>query len=38
VMMFVGTIIHIPEVVTWLVGAGLIGLSLYSSWKHNKYS
>ncbi len=34
-MMFAWAIRHIPELITGLVGAGLIGLALYSSWKHN---
>lgn len=35
-MMFVGTVVHIPEVVTGFVGAGLIGLALWSSIRANK--
>lgn len=30
-MMFLGTIIHIPEVFTWLIGIVVIGLSIWSS-------
>jgi hypothetical protein len=30
-MMFVGTVVHVPEAVTGLIGAVLIGLSLWSS-------
>jgi hypothetical protein len=33
-IMFIGTFAHVPEVVTGLVGAGLIGLSLWSSVRH----
>jgi len=33
-MMFVGTVVHVPEVVTALVGAVLIGLSLWSSMRY----
>jgi hypothetical protein len=35
-IMFVGTFAHVPEVVTGLVGAALIGLSLWSSVRHNR--
>ncbi len=35
-IMFAGTIYHIPEVFTGLIGAGLIGLSLWSSISYNK--
>jgi hypothetical protein len=35
-IMFAGTIVHIPEMVTGLVGAVLIGLSLWSSIRHNR--
>jgi uncharacterized protein len=35
-IMFTGTIQHIPEVFTGLIGAVLIGLSLWSSIAHNK--
>ncbi len=31
VIMFLGTVFHIPEIVTGLVGAGFIGLAVYSS-------
>src|SRR5690606_34851431 len=35
VIMYVQTLVHIPEVITGLFGAGLIGVSLWSSvrWK-----
>jgi len=36
VIMFAQTIFHIPEMVTGLVGAGLIGLALLSSIRHNR--
>jgi hypothetical protein len=36
VIMFSGTILHIPEVITGLIGAALIGLSLWSSIRYNK--
>lgn len=36
VIMFMNTIWHIPEVITGLLGAALIGLSLYSSIRYNK--
>lgn len=35
-IMFAGTIRHIPEVFTGLIGAAFIGLSLWSSIQHNK--
>lgn len=35
-IMFTGTIRHIPEVFTGLIGAAFIGLSLWSSIRHNK--
>ena len=35
-IMFGGTIVHIPEVFTGLIGAALIGLSLWSSISYNK--
>ena len=34
--MFLGTVVHVPEVVTGLVGAALIGLSFWSSIRHNR--
>ena len=34
--MFGGTIVHIPEVITGLIGAVFIGLSFWSSVRHNK--
>lgn len=36
VIMFAGTVFHIPEVFTGLVGAALIGLALWSSIQYNK--
>ena len=36
VIMFAQSITHIPEVVTGLIGAGLIGLALYSSIRYNR--
>lgn len=36
VIMYVQTIVHIPEVVTGLFGAGLIGIALWSSMLWNK--
>ena len=36
VMMFVWTIIHLPEVLVWTIWLLFIVLSLYSSWKVNK--
>lgn len=36
VIMFMNTIWHIPEVITGLLGAALIGLSLFSSIRYNK--
>ncbi|MGJ8569392.1 MAG: DUF475 domain-containing protein [Hoeflea sp.] len=36
VIMYAQSLIHIPEVITGLIGAALIGLSLFSSIKHNK--
>jgi hypothetical protein len=35
-IMFLQTVIEVPEVVTGLVGAGFIGLSLLSSLRHNR--
>ncbi len=35
-MMFLGTSMHVPEVITGLIGAAFIGLSLWSSVRHNK--
>jgi uncharacterized protein len=35
-IMFLQTIVHVPEVVTGLIGAGFIGLSLISSLRHNR--
>ncbi len=36
VIMYVQTMVHIPEVITGLGGAGLIGLSLWSSIRYNR--
>ncbi|MDO9418180.1 DUF475 domain-containing protein [Pararhizobium sp.] len=36
VIMYVQTLVHIPEVITGLGGAALIGLSLWSSIRYNK--
>jgi hypothetical protein len=36
VMMFAQSLIHVPEVVTGLLGAGLIGAALWSSIQHNR--
>ncbi|WP_086995221.1 DUF475 domain-containing protein [Rhizobium sullae] len=36
IIMYVQTLFHIPEVVTGLAGAALIGVSLWSSIRHNK--
>ncbi|OCX67277.1 hypothetical protein BFP70_01950 [Thioclava sp. SK-1] len=36
VIMFAQTLVHIPEVVTGLLGAGFIGLSLLSSLRYNR--
>ncbi|MBB4184443.1 hypothetical protein GGE07_001069 [Sinorhizobium terangae] len=36
VVMYFQTLFHIPEVITGLGGAGLIGLSLWSSIRHNR--
>lgn len=36
IIMFAGTIHHVPEVFTGLLGAGLIVLALWSSIRHNK--
>lgn len=36
VIMFAQTLFHIPEMVTGLIGAGLIGLALVSSIRHNR--
>lgn len=33
-MMFLGTIVHVPEVLTWLIGIVVIVLSILSSLKH----
>lgn len=34
-IMFANSIWHVPEVITGLLGAGLIGLALWSSFRHN---
>lgn len=36
VIMYAQTLVHIPEVITGLGGAVLIGLSLWSSIRHNR--
>lgn len=36
VIMYIQTLYHIPEVITGLGGAGLIGLALWSSIRHNR--
>jgi len=36
VIMLVSTMTHVPEVITGLIGGGFIGLSLWSSVKHNR--
>jgi hypothetical protein len=36
ILMFLGVHHEIPEVVTGLLGASLIGLALYSSLRHNR--
>ena len=36
VIMYVQTMVHIPEVITGLGGAGLIGISLWSSIRYNR--
>jgi hypothetical protein len=36
VIMFTGVLFHIPEVITGLLGAGLIGISIFSSICYNK--
>ena len=36
VIMFAQTIIHVPEVITGLIGAGIVGISFYSSVRYNK--
>ena len=36
VIMYAQSLVHIPEVITGLIGATLIGLSLFSSIKYNK--
>jgi hypothetical protein len=35
-VMFLQTLVHVPELITGLVGAGLIGLALLSSIRHNR--
>ncbi|TYB85367.1 DUF475 domain-containing protein [Oceaniovalibus sp. ACAM 378] len=35
-IMYAQSLVHIPEVITGLIGAGLISLSLFSSIRHNK--
>lgn len=36
IIMFAQSIVHIPEVVTGLIGAGLISLALFASIRHNR--
>lgn len=36
VVMFVQTLVHVPEIITGLAGAGLIGLAFLSSIRHNR--
>jgi hypothetical protein len=36
IIMFAGTVKHVPEVFTGLLGAAFIGISLWSSIKHNR--
>lgn len=36
VIMFTGTIVHIPEVITGLIGAAFIAFALWSSISYNK--
>ena len=36
VIMYCQTLVHIPEVITGLGGAGLIGISLWSSIRYNR--
>jgi hypothetical protein len=36
VIMFLKTLIHVPEAVTGLIGAGFIGLSLWDSIRYNR--
>ncbi len=36
VIMMIGTLHHVPEVVTGLIGAGFIGVSLWASIRHNR--
>ena len=36
VIMFLKTIIHVPEVVTGLIGAGFIGVAFWDSIRHNR--
>jgi hypothetical protein len=38
IIMYAQSIWHVQEVITGLAGAGLIGLSLFSSIRHNKLS
>jgi hypothetical protein len=35
-IMMLGTLMHIPEAITGLIGAGFIGLSLWSSMRYNR--
>ena len=36
IIMFVQSIVHVPEILTGFIGIGLIGLALYASVRHNK--
>ena len=36
VVMFAQTLIHVHELITGLLGAGFIGLALFSSIRHNR--
>jgi hypothetical protein len=36
VIMFLKTIVHVPEVVTGLIGAGFIGVAFWDSVRHNR--
>lgn len=36
IIMFLETVVEIPEVITGLIGAGLIGMSFWSSVRHNR--
>jgi hypothetical protein len=36
IIMFIGIVIHIPEVITGLIGVAFITLALFSSVRYNK--